>query len=85
MTSHDINRAKHEFSCAMEAFVSTLGVRDKRTLFSLFRGTDGIWRGTFFPQYGICAGEFATFKLLTQHSRKAASTAPARKKNRVHE
>ena len=50
-------------------FVESLRVKDKRHLFHVMRRTDSLTHDTFFPTYGITAGEFAIWQILTE-SRK---------------
>jgi len=54
----------------LSCFIETLRVKDKRQLFHIMRryGKD-LDHNCFFPQYGITAGEFAVWQVLSE-SRK---------------
>ena len=59
----------------ISCYVESLRVRDKRQLFHIMRKSSGdLSHDTFFPAYGITAGEFAIWQILSD-SRKS------RKKN----
>ena len=53
----------------MERVVSQLRVKDKRLIFNLMR-QPGVDENTFFPQYGMTAGEFAVWHILADTSRR---------------
>lgn len=50
--------------------VASLKVKDKRSLFQIMRLTDDLNADTFFPQFGITAGQFAVFYVLVDNNRK---------------
>ena len=50
--------------------VDKMRVRDKRHLFHLMRTLPNVNHDTLFPQYGITAGEFATWQVLSDNTRK---------------
>ena len=52
------------------AFVKNMQVKDKRCLFTVLRNYDDIGVDTFLPAYGISMGDFCTFQILTEHSRR---------------
>jgi len=54
----------------VERTVSQLRVKDKRLLFNLMR-QPGVDENTFFPKYGITAGEFAVWHILADTARRA--------------
>ena len=54
----------------IEHTVNTMRVRDKRFLFLCMRTHDHVNFDTFFPHYGITAGEFATWQVLGDSTRK---------------
>ena len=58
--------------------VDRMRVRDKRHLFNLMRTLPEITHDTLFPQYGITAGEFSTWQVLSDNTRKRPEkeTAP---------
>jgi hypothetical protein len=72
--SKEIAIIAHDRNETLQKFVSNLRIRDKRCIFTyLERHPTGASCNTFFPQYGIRAGEFAVFHILgdkTQTSRK---------------
>lgn len=54
----------------LSIFVEQLRVREKRHIFHIMRRhIDTLSHDSFFPQYGITAGEFATWQVLAE-SRK---------------
>jgi len=50
--------------------VDSLRVKDKRQLFHIMRKTRNLSHDTFFPRYGITAGEFSIWQILSEN-RKA--------------
>lgn len=50
--------------------VDKLRVRDKRNIFHLMRECEHITADTFFPEYGITAGDFATWYVLKDSRRR---------------
>lgn len=54
----------------ISCYVESLRVRDKRQLFHIMRKSDNLSHNTFFPSYGITAGEFAIWQILSE-SRKS--------------
>jgi len=52
-------------------YVKNITVKDKRKIFADMRtATIKLSADTLFPQYGLVAGEFATFAVLTENVRK---------------
>lgn len=63
----------------LSRFIEHLRVRDKRQIFHIMRRYgDRLTHDSFFPHFGITAGEFATWQVLSD-SRKNRS-----KKNSSH-
>jgi len=56
-------------------FVEQLRVKDKRHMFHVMRKESNLSHDTFFPYYGITAGEFAIWQILseTRKTRRAKS------------
>jgi hypothetical protein len=56
----------------LSRFVDTLRVKDKRQIFHMMRnhGPDELHHDTFFPHFGITAGEFSVWQVLSENSRK---------------
>ena len=54
----------------ISCFVESLRVKDKRHLFYIMRKSCDLCHDTFFPHYGITAGEFAIWQILSEN-RKA--------------
>ena len=44
---------------------------DKRQLFYILRTVQNISPNTFFPVYGLTAGEFAVWQILTEYTKKS--------------
>ena len=56
-------------------FIENLRVKEKRQLFHIMRRHDSILdHNSFFPQYGITAGEFATWQVLSEHRKTRRRT-----------
>lgn len=53
-------------------YVESLRVRDKRQLFHIMRKSSELSHDTFFPAFGITAGEFAIWQILSE-TRKCRS------------
>lgn len=53
----------------LSCFIEALRVREKRHIFQVMRRSHALTHDTFFPQYGITAGEFAVWQVLAE-SRK---------------
>lgn len=68
-----INQAKYDFTNRVQKYIGSLKMKEKRCLFYLVRTTQGLTSNTFFPKFGISAGQFATFQVLNEHSRKSTS------------
>lgn len=51
----------------ISCFVENLRVKDKRHLFYIMRRSDALDHDTFFPNYGITAGEFAIWQILSEN------------------
>ena len=63
-------------------FVESLRVRDKRHLFQIMRKSPMLTHDTFFPNYGITAGEFAIWQILSE-SRKPRKKAESHEKSEI--
>ena len=50
----------------ISCYVEGLRVRDKRQLFHIMRKSSQLCQDTFFPTYGITAGEFAIWQILSE-------------------
>ena len=51
----------------LSCFVEALRVKEKRQIFYLMRrNLDTLDHNSFFPTYGITAGEFATWQILSE-------------------
>ena len=51
-------------------FVENLRVKDKRHIFYIMRNSTNISNDTYFPNYGLTAGEFALWQVLSENIRK---------------
>lgn len=51
----------------ISCFVESLRVKDKRHLFHIMRKAPNLNHDTFFPTYGITAGEFAIWQILSEN------------------
>lgn len=66
----------HEEECTWKKYVvlanvvDKMRVRDKRHLFHLMRTLPGVTHDTLFTKYGMTAGEFATWQVLSDNTRK---------------
>lgn len=60
--------------------IDMLRVKDKRLIFQTMRRTDDLSHDTFFPHYGITAGDFAVWQILSEQKKtaKAASQTKSR-------
>lgn len=59
----------------LSCFVEKLRVREKRQIFHIMRRSgEALEHDTFFPQYGITAGEFATWQILCEHRKGRRKT-----------
>lgn len=54
----------------LSAVIDQMRVRDKRHLFNMMRTMPVVNHNTLFTQYGITAGEFATWQVLGDTTRK---------------
>ena len=61
------HRLKQQFS-----YVKAMPVRAKRVLFYNLRNSADLDVDTFFPRFGIFAGEFAIHQILSDYNRKSA-------------
>jgi len=59
----------------MAHIVAALGVKEKRELFKWMRTGKEVDEHTFFPRYGLTAGEFAIFHILTDTGRNSSGAA----------
>lgn len=50
--------------------VDKLSIKAKRRLFRLMRETKDMHVGTFFPLYGLTAGDFSTWYILSGTTRR---------------
>ena len=50
--------------------VSKLRVREKRLIFHVIRSADDITHDSFFPAFGLTAGEFCTWHILADGCRR---------------
>ena len=50
----------------LSMFIENLRVKDKRQIFHIMRRTGDLDHNSFFPQYGITAGEFAVWQVLSE-------------------
>jgi hypothetical protein len=50
--------------------VRDMSVRYKRTLFTILRADAALDEHYYLPAYGLHAGEFAVYQILTEHCRK---------------
>ena len=64
----------HQFNQAVCAIVSGLGIRDKRCIFNAMR-FGALTDDTFFPRYGITAGEFSLYQVGTATPRRSGKDA----------
>ena len=55
----------------MQQAIANLRVRDKRSIFLLMRTADSLSPDTFFPLYGLTAGEFPVGHVLSENNRKS--------------
>lgn len=55
-------------------YVEQLRVRDKRHLFHIMRKASFLNHDTFFPNYGITAGEFAIWQILSESKKVRRKT-----------
>lgn len=53
--------------------IKDFSVKDKRTLFQHMRNYSHIAPDTLFPKYGLTAGQFSTYNILTEHNRRRQS------------
>ncbi len=60
---------------ALNYYVSQMPVRPKRLIFRLTRGCTNN-TNIYFPKYGITAGEFTTFNLLNENTRRGTNSKP---------
>ena len=57
----------------ISCYVEGLRVKDKRQLFHVMRKSDVLNHDTFFPRYGITAGEFAIWQILSENRKSRKS------------
>ena len=57
----------------MYRHVEALRVKDKRFIFQKMRTVDGMDHDTYFPCYGITAGEFAVWQILSERKSEKKS------------
>lgn len=50
--------------------VKTMGMRQKRHMFSILRSEPGADVDVFLPHYGLTCGEFCVYQILTEHERR---------------
>lgn len=51
-------------------YVRSMGVRQKRNMFSILRSDPKLDVDTFLPTYGLTCGEFCVYQILTEHDRR---------------
>lgn len=56
-------------------FVESLRVKDKRHIFQIMRRCAHLNHDTFFPEFGICAGEFAIWQILSDNRKTRTTNA----------
>jgi len=61
----------HERNQLLQKFVSHLRIKDKRHIFTLMENHVALTHNTFFPHYGIRAGEFAVHYILGDNTQKS--------------
>lgn len=59
-------------SCA----VDSLRVRDKRHVFHIMRRSRELTHDSFFPMYGLTAGEFSVWQVLGEHRKHRRKKTP---------
>lgn len=59
----------HKYQVMYEV-LKVMRIKHKRRIFHLMRECEGLTINTFFPHFGITAGEFSTWHLLTENLRK---------------
>ena len=57
----------------LSCFIEALRVREKRHIFQIMRRSDQLSHDTFFPLYGVTAGEFSTWQVLTENRKTRRS------------
>ena len=56
--------------CALEDTVRAMRIRDKRKIYQILRNYQQYGSQSFLPHYGLTFGEFSTFQILTENTRK---------------
>lgn len=51
-------------------YVKSMGMRQKRSMFSILRAEPTADVDTFLPHYGLTCGEFCVYQILTEHERR---------------
>ncbi len=62
----------HYFNTAISKLVKNLMVRDKRQIFVSMR-SGLVTPNSFFPKFGLSAGEFATWQILNERPRQPSN------------
>lgn len=58
----------------ISCYVEALGVREKRQIFQIIRRAPYLTHDTLFPYFGITAGEFSVWQVLSDHRKHKRST-----------
>ena len=59
-------------------FIENLRVKDKRQIFHIMRrSAEVLDHNAFFPQYGVTAGEFAVWQVLSENRKTRRKTESA--------
>ena len=61
----------------LSRFIEELRVREKRHIFQIMRRSSELSHDTFFPEYGITAGEFAVWQVLSENRKTRRKAAAA--------
>ncbi len=66
----------------LSCFIESLRVKEKRQIFHIMRRNHSILdHNTFFPLYGITAGEFAVWQVLSENRKGRRKTNDDNKKS----
>ena len=60
----------------LSTVIESLQVKEKRQIFQIMRKTEDLSPHTFFPHYGLFAGDFATWQILCDKKKKKNNTLP---------
>jgi len=73
----DRNFAKFEYNESMKKYIRELRMRDRRVIFNEIRTTRKLNSDTYLPHHGLFAGQFATFQILNEHTRRVETATPS--------